>query len=357
MDRNWEEILSHFNVKDTVSTFGDGHINDTYVTSSGKYIVQRVNNNVFKHPRRVMSNIAVITAHIREKTAEEGGNPDRATLTIIKTTDGKNYYQTEDGGFYRLSLNIKDTVTLQSIEKPEYFYNAAKAFGKFQRMLSDFPAETLYETIKNFHNTVSRYDDLMEAVENNLSGRAGDVAAELDFIKERQDYAHVVLDAMEEGAIPVRVTHNDTKLNNVLLDKETKEGVAVIDLDTVMPGSLLYDYGDSMRYGTNTGAEDDPDLDNVSCDLELFESYTKGFMEEMGPYMTEREIELLPFSSILLTYECGMRFLTDHINGDTYFKIHRPNHNLDRARAQFKLVYDMEQKIDKMKEIVAKYTK
>ncbi len=357
MNRNWPEILGHFNVNDTVTTFGDGHINDTFVTSSGKYIVQRVNNNVFKHPRRVMSNIAMVTEHIREKTVEEGGNPDRATLTIIKTTDGKNYYQTEDGGFYRLSLNITNTVTLQSIDKPVYFYNAAKAFGHFQKMLSDFPAETLYETIKNFHNTVSRYNDLMEAAENNLSGRADDVKAELDFAKERESYAHVVLDAMEQGLVPVRVTHNDTKLNNVLLDKDTKEGVAVIDLDTVMPGSLLYDYGDSMRYGTNTGLEDDPDLDRVTCDLELFESYTKGFMEEMGDDMTEKEIELLPFSAILLTYECGMRFLTDHLNGDTYFKIHREGHNLDRARAQFKLVSDMESKMDKMKEIVSRYKK
>jgi len=351
------EILSHFTVKNSIEPYGDGHINDTYVTAKGRYILQRINSNVFKKPDEVMDNIVAVTEHIRKKLAANGEDADRGTLTVIKTKDGKNFYKTPEGDYFRVYIFIDDTITYQSIEKPQDFYHAAKAFGKFQKMLSDFPADKLHETIKNFHYTPSRYNDLMASAQNNKSGRAGEVQAELDFVKEREAYCSIVTDAMEAGLIPMRVTHNDTKLNNVLLDAKTGEGVAVIDLDTVMPGSLLYDYGDSMRFGTNTAAEDEADLSKVTCDLELFEAYTKGFIEEVGEHMTAKEIELLPMSAILLTFECGMRFLADHIDGDTYFKIHREGHNLDRARNQFKLVYDMEQKLDEMKAIVEKYIK
>lgn len=357
MKYDLNEILSHFTVDNSIEPYGDGHINDTYVTAKGRYILQRINNNVFKKPDEVMENIVAVTEHIRKKLIANGEDADRGTLTVIKTKDGKNMYETPEGDFFRVYKFIDDTITYQSIEKPQDFYHAAKAFGKFQKMLSDFPADKLHETIKNFHYTPSRYDDLMNSAKSNKSGRAGEVQAELDFVTERKAYCSVVTDAMDAELVPVRVTHNDTKLNNVLLDAKTGEGVAVIDLDTVMPGSLLYDYGDSMRFGTNTAAEDEADLTKVTCDLNLFEAYTKGFVEEMGDNMTAKEIELLPMSAILLTFECGMRFLADHIDGDTYFKIHREGHNLDRARNQFKLVYDMEQKLDEMKAIVAKYVK
>ena len=250
---------------------------------------------------------------------------------------------------------VERSASFEMVETPEQFYESARAFGRFQKMLSDYPANELYDTIPLFHNTVKRFADFKEAVANDLAGRKANVEAEINFVLAREADAAVVVDAIANGSVPLRVTHNDTKLNNVLFDAETGKGLCVIDLDTVMPGSLLYDYGDSLRFGASTGAEDEVDLDKISFDLELFEAYTKGFIEEVGDTLTPMEIELLPFSAKLLTYECGMRFLGDYLNGDTYFKIHRENHNLDRARTQFKLVADIESKMDEMKKIVKKY--
>jgi len=252
---------------------------------------------------------------------------------------------------------VENAVSYDAIENPIQFYHAAKAFGRFQQMLSDFPVEILDETIPNFHNTRSRFSDFLAAVEADKVSRAVGIKSEIQFVLDREKYADVVNDAIKDGSVPVRVTHNDTKLNNVLLDVNTNEGVCVIDLDTVMPGSALYDFGDALRFGANHGAEDDKNLENVYCDLDLFEQFTKGFLEEVGESLTEKEIELLPFSAILMTYECGMRFLGDYLNGDVYFKIHYPEHNLDRARSQFKLVADMESKSDEMASIVRKYRK
>ncbi|MBQ7075707.1 MAG: phosphotransferase, partial [Clostridia bacterium] len=291
----------------------------------------------------------------RESLKKLGRDYERETMTVISTVDGKPYYLTENGDFFRVYLFISDTVTYQAVEDPEIFYNAAKAFGEFQKMIADFPADKLNETIKNFHNTKVRYENFTNSVAQNKSGRAEEVTEEIKFVTDREHYCDVVNQAIKEKTVPLRVTHNDTKLNNVLMDKETGKGVCVIDLDTVMPGSLLYDYGDSLRFGTNTAKEDEADLSKVSCSLEYFEAFTKGFMEVMKDTMTEKEIDLLPFSAILMTFECGMRFLADHIDGDIYFRTSRPNHNLDRARNQFKLVYDMEQKLPQMKEIVNKY--
>ena len=250
---------------------------------------------------------------------------------------------------------IEGTVCLNEIEDPVQLYHVARAFGKFQKMLADYPAHTLHETIASFHNTVDRYRQLHEAIDNDLAGRLSEVAAEVEFALAREEEASIILDAIAEGAVPLRVTHNDTKLNNVLLDKNTGEGVCVIDLDTVMPGSLLYDFGDALRSTGASGAEDETDLSRISFDLENYEQFTKGFAEELKDTLTEREAELLAFSVKLMTLECGVRFLTDYLNGDTYFKVHREKHNLDRCRNQFKLVADIENKLSQMNEINKKY--
>ena len=275
----------------------------------------------------------------------------------VKTKDGEAFFKTEEGDCFRMYRFIENSVGYDKVENPTQFYNAAKAFGKFQKLLSDYPADKLYDTIPRFHDTEKRFADFEEAVANDVAGRKASVMSEIEFALARKADASVVLDAIRAGSVPLRVTHNDTKLNNVLLDATTGEGVCVIDLDTVMPGSLLYDFGDALRFGASSGAEDETDLDKIYFDLELFEAFTKGFLEEAGDDLTPAEIELLPFSAKLLTYECGMRFLGDYLNGDTYFKIHREHHNLDRARTQFKLVADMETKFDAMREIVKKYVK
>ena len=276
-------------------------------------------------------------------------------VELIPAKDGKNYYETEQGDVFRMYIFIDNARSYQSIENPEMFYRVAKSFGRFQNLLKAFPAEKLYETIPNFHNTVDRFRLFKEAIEKDAVGRRAEVEKEISFLLEREKEASLVVDAIKNGEVPLRVTHNDTKLNNVLIDNETGEGICVIDLDTVMPGSMLYDYGDSIRFGASTAAEDETDLSKVTMSLELFEQYTKGYIEELKDSFTAKEIELLAFSAKLMTMECGMRFLTDHLNGDTYFRIHRKNHNLDRARTQLKLVADMETKMEAMNEIVLKY--
>lgn len=349
------EVLKHFALDLPTDSYGNGHINRTYIVkSSPRYILQQINTDIFHNVDGVMDNIQAVTEHLRRKILAAGGDPTRETLTLIPTADGKPYYKAPDGNCYRLYLFIEDAVSYESAETPELFAASAHAFGKFQKMLADFPSEKLFETIPNFHNTGDRLRIFREALAANKSGRADSVKEEIAFVLERAEEMTVVTDAIADGSIPLRVTHNDTKLNNVMLDSKTGEGVCVIDLDTVMPGSLLYDYGDSLRFGASTGSEDEQDLSKISFDLTYFEAYTDAFLQELGDSITPREVELLPFSAKLLTLECGMRFLTDHIDGDTYFRIHRENHNLDRCRTQFKLVADMETKMDAMKAIVKK---
>ncbi len=299
-----------------------------------------------------MQNIENVTAHIRKKVQENGGDLKREVLTIVKTNDHKNFYIDENGNYWRGYVFIDDATSFQSVEEPAHFYKAAKAFGRFQKLLSDFPAETLFETIPNFHNTESRFGAFLEALSSDTMNRAKDVKEEIDFALKRQADASVLVHLLKEKKLPLRVTHNDTKLNNVMLDNKSGEGICVIDLDTVMPGLALYDYGDSIRFGASTAAEDEKDLEKVRMDLDLFELFTKGFLEEAGSSLTQTEIEYLPFGAKIMTFECGIRFLTDYLNGDIYFKIHREGHNLDRCRTQFKLVADMEEKMQKMKEIV-----
>ena len=329
--------------------YGCGHINDTYLVitdANKKYILQRVNNNVFKNVEQLMGNIEAVTSFLRK-----GINCACECLTLVPRKSGEAFLK-EDGNYYRVYIFIENAVTYQTVSDPKHFYYSGVAFGRFQKQLGKFPAETLFEVIPNFHNTKSRFVDFEKAVELDTKGRAASVKDEIKFAEARKTDAAVLVDMLDRGELPLRVTHNDTKLNNVMLDSETGMPRCVIDLDTVMPGLSLYDYGDSIRFGTNPAAEDEKDLSKVFCDLNLFEQYSRGFLEECGDMLTENEIKMLPFAAKLMTYECGIRFLADHLNGDTYFKIHRENHNLDRCRTQFKLVADMEAKMDQMNNII-----
>lgn len=342
--------------------YGRGHINDTYAVyfqfSEGdgiRHILQKINKNVFKNPAEVMENIARITAYLRQAILNSGGDPERETMNLIKTSKGRDYFVDEDEEYWRCYQFIEDTITLQIVEKPRDMYEAGRVFGRFQRLLTDYPAETLFETIPNFHNTRDRFNKFVKALEEDIKNRARDVKAEIDFVLKRQNETGLLVDLAEKGELPVRVTHNDTKLNNILIDKSTGRGICAVDLDTVMPGLSLYDFGDAIRYGANPAAEDETDLSKVRMDESLFEAYTEGYLEEAGGILTDRELELLPTGAKMMTLECGMRFLTDYLQGDTYFKIHREHHNLDRCRTQFKLVSDMEEKWGRMHDIVSKW--
>jgi len=350
------EILDQFGVKADALPHGNGHINRTYlVDSTPRVILQRINTAVFTKPAEVMENIMAVTSYLREKLKAAGADPTRGTLTFLRAKDGKPYYKTAEGDYYRAYYFVEDTVSLESVENLNDFTEAARGFGKFQKMLADFPADQLYETIEKFHDTPNRYRQLDEALANNRSGRAKEVQTEIDFALSHRKYASMITDAIADGSVPLRVTHNDTKLNNVLLDAATNKAICVIDLDTVMPGSMLYDFGDALRFGASTGAEDETDLDKIHFDLTKFEAFTKGFLGELGDSITQKERALLPLSVLMMTLECGIRFLADHINGDVYFSIHREGHNLDRCRTQFKLVAEIEEKLDEMAAIVAKY--
>ena len=356
-----EEIIKNFNIDGEYIGYylsNDGHINNTFVLEFddglGKiksYLLQLINTNVFKNPDELMENIVGVTEHLRKIVVDNGGDPERECLNVYFTSDGKPYYRDADGNCWRCYNFITGAHSCQSIDDPETFANAARAFGKFQCLLADYPSETLHETIPNFHNTLSRFADFEKAVSDNIAGRADSVRDEIDFVLARRDDAGVLVKLLEKGKLPLRVTHNDTKLNNVMFDNETDEGICVIDLDTVMPGLSLYDFGDSIRFGANTAAEDEKNLSKVSLSLPLYREYTAGYLSTAGQSLTPTEVEYLPFSAKLMTFECGMRFLTDYLNGDTYFRIAYDDHNLDRCRTQFRLVEDMERKMEDMKAI------
>lgn len=331
-----------------IEPYGEGHINSTFLvtTEKKKYILQKINVNVFKKPGDVMENIFHVTEFLKKK--------GERTLNVIRTKTGALMKKMQDE-YYRVYDFIERTVSYQIANDREVFCNVGEAFGHFQNCLSDFDASVLNEIIARFHDTPNRYNDFLEAVSKNASGRLDTCTKEVEFIKERKDTFDKVVKGIEEGKIPLRVTHNDTKLNNILMDPNTKKAIAVIDLDTVMPGSLLYDFGDSMRFGTNTAAEDEKDLELVHFDIELFRAYTKGFCEKAKDSMTETEKELLPYSAYLMTMECGMRFLGDYITGDVYFGTKYPEHNLVRCRTQLKLASEMEEAMEEMKAIVNEY--
>ena len=343
--------------------YGNGHINETHLVITEKageekwYILQKINKRVFKDPAGLMDNYALVTEHLRKNIIAHGGDPLRETLTLVKTVDGKNFFVDGDGEYWRVTLFITDSQSFDKVERPEQFYQSGIAFGNFQALLRDFPAHLLMETIVNFHNTTDRFRQFKEAVQADIKGRAASVQDDIAFVTAREEFTHLFEDAYAEGKLPLRVTHNDTKLNNILFDKNTGKPVCIIDLDTIMPGYAINDFGDSIRFGATTALEDEADLSKVNFDIGLFEIYAKGFLEGANGGLTEAEVAYLPESAIMMTLECGMRFLADHLQGDTYFRTSRENHNLDRARNQFKLVSDMEKALPEMHKIVEKYAK
>lgn len=363
MEINLFDIFSQFSPAETATKcepITAGLINHTYAVfvndeAKPKYVLQQINTNIFKDADGLIENIKGVCDHVRAKVIANGGDVNREVLTLIPTKDGKNYFYNEEVGTWRLYNFITDATAHQSASRPGILASAAEAFGTYQNLLSDYPAETLHETIPNFHNTVSRYADFMKALEADVAGRVSECGYEIEEIKKHEPLAHVVVDALANGEIPLRVTHNDTKLNNVMIDNNTGKGICVIDLDTVMPGSLLYDFGDSIRFAACNSAEDEEDLSKVYLRLDLFEEYVSGFLKGVGKNITAKEIELLPFSAFLLTYELVLRFLGDYLNGDVYFQTRRNKHNLVRARAQLKLALDIETKLDDMAAIVKKY--
>jgi hypothetical protein len=342
--------------------YGSGHINDTFFIrfrreagSVKKYILQRMNHEIFKNPDQLMENICSITAFLRGKIAHSNGDIHRETMNVIATKDGKPYFKDSIGAYWRAYLFIDDAISYDQVEKPEDFYESAVAFGHFQYQLQDFNAGGLYETIPDFHNTPVRFTTFLQAIREDVCGRAKSVQKEISFLLEREQQMRVCMELLQKGELPLRVTHNDTKLNNIMIDRNTGKGICIIDLDTVMPGLSINDFGDSIRFGANTAAEDETDLSKVSLDLNLFELYTKGYLKGCNGSLTDMETKLLPMGAKLMTMECGMRFLTDYLQGDNYFRIHRVDHNLDRCRTQLKLVEDMEYKWEEMTKIVRNY--
>ncbi len=340
-----------------VKICGNGHINSTYIITvdSGKrFILQILNTAIFKDPVGVMNNIIAVTDHIREGLAQNGEDTERGTMRVIFTKDGQNGYTDPEGRFWRAYDFVEHTVCRLTMEDTDTFARVGEAFGDFQRRLSDFDAARLMESIPNFHNTKKRYADFLAAVERNAAGRADSVKSEIDFITARADKCSLIVDALESGDLPLRVTHNDTKLSNILLDEITEEAVCIIDLDTVMPGSSLYDFGDSIRTGAASAAEDEPDLDKVHFLPEMFKAYAKGFVKGTSGALTETELSMLPDGGYIITLEQAIRFLGDYLDGDTYYHTDYPEHNLVRARTQLKLVAEMETYMPELRAFVAK---
>ena len=337
---------------------GNGHINDTFLvrsTENGvlrKSILQRMNRTVFHNPTELMQNIAQVTSFLRKKITAAGGDPFRETLNLIPTTDDAWFFVDERGEFWRAFLFISNASCYNAVTDPKLFYETGNAFGRFQQMLSDFPSASLFETIPDFHNTPLRYQALLQAAQADPKGRLKNVSDEMAFFLDHADDYGVAERMKASGELPLRVTHNDTKLNNIMIDDKTGEGICVIDLDTVMPGLSAYDFGDSIRTGANDCAEDEPDQSKVHFDLHLYEVFAKGYLSTAGASMSMAEKKSLAWGARLMTLECGIRFLTDYLEGDHYFHIARPDHNLDRARTQFTLVRQMEEVFDQMLEIV-----
>ena len=360
MDKH--EIVQLFALEGTIAgvqEYGSGHINRTELVEMEKdgqrekYILQRINTEIFHDVDGLMENIVGVTDYLRKKIKAAGGDFEREALQVIPTKDGASYCRAE-GDCYRMYRFISNAVSYDAVRSPGDFYESALAFGTFQSLLSDYPAETLHETIPDFHNTPKRFADFCQAVNKDVMGRVALARKEIDFLIEREQELSVLTDLQKAGELPLRVTHNDTKLNNVMLDAKTGKGVCVIDLDTVMPGLSVNDFGDSIRFGANTAAEDETDLSKVSLDLGLYEQYVNGFLKGCQGSLTKKELEMLPMGAKMMTMECGMRFLADYLSGDTYFRIHKEHHNLDRCRTQLALTADMERKWEQMKEIVSR---
>jgi len=342
-----------------IQPYGAGHIHDTYVVrfrspdgTISRYILPRLNTTVFQQPERLMENIERVTAHLKGKIAASDGNPMRETLNLIPAKDGKPFVKTGTGEYWRAFHFIERAQTYDTAVNLEHVAEVAKAYGRFLKLLCDFPREQLHETIPDFHHLRKRYEVFVLAVRRDMKDRASVVRKEIAFVEDRAEQASILVDLLEQSGLPTRVVHNDTKLGNVMIDDKTGEGICVIDLDTVMPGLSLYDFGDLVRSAANLAAEDEQDLSKVCLDLDIFKRCVEGYLEGMGRLLTPSELDLFPFSARLIALELGMRFLTDYLQGDVYFKIHRVGQNLDRCRVQFRLVEEMETKYDRMARIV-----
>jgi len=345
--KEYKEVVEQFQilgeVKDIIP-YGNGHINHTFLvtTTERRYILQHMNTSIFKDPVGLMNNICYVTEYLAENNVE--------SVTVVKTKTGEKFLNGEK--CYRVYDFIENTVTYQIVTDAEVFKSSGKAFGEFQNYLAGFDASKLVETIPNFHHTPKRFEAFKAALEADVCGRAKDCRKEIEFALAHGDKLSKVVDGIAGGSVPLRVTHNDTKLNNILMDEKTNEARAIVDLDTIMPGSMLYDFGDSIRFGASTGAEDEKDLTKVHFDINLFKAYAEGYCGAVKSSITEKEMELLPYGSFLMTIECGIRFLTDYLAGDTYFATKYPEHNLVRCRTQFRLASEMENSFDEMLAIV-----
>jgi len=359
---NIKEIIKNFEFVgefDSVEELTAGNINNTYKLNyraadgtMNMYVLQRINTNVFKDPVGLMNNVKLVTEHIAAAMKEQGIYSNRRVLTFIPAKNGTWLYEDAEGGFWRADIFIDNATAHNFISDPKHFYESGRGFGEFQKYLFDFPAEKLVETIPNFHNTKARFFDFVNSVKEDPAGRVKEVEAEIDFLFDRRKMMTKIVDLIDEGKLPLRVTHNDTKLNNVMIDDESGKAICVIDLDTVMPGSVLYDYGDAIRFGANTAAEDEEDTSKIALNMDLFKLFTDGFVEEIAGVLTPDEIHYLPLGAMVMTCELVLRFLKDYIDGDVYFKVKRPGHNLIRARAQMKLLEEMEKHYDEMVEYV-----
>lgn len=365
MGPDLEAISSHFSVLgaflDAVP-FGGGHINDTYLVrlrqSGGevrRLVLQRINPMVFRKPEEVMYNIEQVSAHLHSKVVRAGKDPLRHAIRLVMALDGRSYYRSEAGETWRMMHFIEGAQTYQRARNPQHYYHAAKAFGEFLQALSDFPASDLYVTIPDFHHTPKRFQAFMQALEGDCVNRAQGVKMEIEFVLEREQDTGTLVDLVNKGLMAERVTHNDTKIDNVMIDDRSGEGVCVIDLDTVMPGLVVFDFGDAVRSGANRAAEDEVDGDKVVFDLAVFDHLARGFLEATRDWLTPVEIGHLAFGARLITLEQGIRFLTDYLNGDTYYKTHWPEQNLARTRTQLKLVAQMESRLEIMENVIAKY--
>ena len=363
MDYDIEQIGSYFGIQgeyQASNSYGSGHINDTFLATyidggeSLRYIFQRINHYVFKDPTKVMDNIERVTSYQREKN-KKLGNDNYRNIAMLKTTlDQLPYYRDDYGNFWRIYPMIENARTYDIIENKEQAYQAAKAFGDFQKAIIDLPGERLHETIPDFHNSPLRLKAFEKVLAADLKSRAQIAVPEIEFILSQKSMISRLDDLFKDGKIPERITHNDTKLNNVLIDDDTGKGVCVIDLDTVMPGLALYDFGDMIRTGTSPVAEDEIDLSKVTMQMEMFKALAGGYLSSAAEFLTELEMELLPFSGKLITITIAIRFLTDFLDGDFYFKTHRENHNLERCRTQIALFKSIEAQEDEMLDFVKK---
>lgn len=356
-----EEIIRKFSIEGeefVCQPYGSGHINDTFLvrslSSSPDYLLQRINHQVFQNVEALMENMWLVTRHIREKLSSVKDRSRFDTIELVTTKDGRRFYQDPEGLFWRVMTFVPRSVSFDVVQSEEQAFQAGKGFGKFQALLSDLPGEKLHETIPDFHNMENRYEKFFQALDIDAKGRKSAVGKEISFVLDRQQEMEAMYRHVKNGNFPLRITHNDTKFNNVLLDQDTHEAVCVIDLDTVMPGVVPYDFGDAVRTITNTSAEDEKQLEKIKLNLEYYEAFARGYLEETGSFLTEIEMDYLAFSGRYMTFIMGLRFLTDYLAGDVYYKIQCKEHNLQRARAQFELVSCMEKHYAAMTEVITR---